>query len=35
MRGRLSVDLYNKMTLGVVQKEEKGVCSRYKVRAVT
>mmetsp|Transcript_23127 Transcript_23127/g.35209 ORF Transcript_23127/g.35209 Transcript_23127/m.35209 type:complete len:405 (-) Transcript_23127:85-1299(-) len=27
----LSVDLHNKMTLGVVQKEEKGVCSRYKV----
>jgi len=27
----LSVDFYNKMTLGVVQKEEKGVCSRYKV----
>mmetsp|Transcript_20467 Transcript_20467/g.41463 ORF Transcript_20467/g.41463 Transcript_20467/m.41463 type:complete len:407 (-) Transcript_20467:96-1316(-) len=27
----LSVDFYNKMTLGIVQKEEKGVCSRYKV----
>jgi hypothetical protein len=27
----VSVDLKGKMTMGVVQKEDKGVCSRYKV----